>query len=148
MIMILASLLLVMTTTTMAEGQIATNHGAIPKEILQHPCLRGEDLLHGIQAIIGQDPNLPRQELDFKPYVGSFSTYNPGDDLSQVSYCLTDNACGHFEAYSQKGVPLSLLNCNHFCFIDAETHRFVQSQHFTPDNPPDTFLNCGWETCG
>jgi hypothetical protein len=109
--------------------------------------LTGNDFLQGIKNIIGSDPNLPRNEIDYKPYVGSFTNLNPGDDLDNVSYCLTDGACGHFEAYSQKDVPLSLLNCNHFCYIDKNLRKYVTSQLFSIENPPDKYLNCGWETC-
>lgn len=113
------------------------------------PCLKGDGFLEGIRAIIGQDPNLPHDELVYKPFVGSFSTFKPGDDLSGIRYCLTDNACGHYEAYSQDDVPLEELACDRFCFIDPRSRYFVASSVYTPANPPpEGHLNCGWETCG
>lgn len=112
--------------------------------------LHGSSLLEGIKEIIGADPRVPRNELEYKPFVGSFSTIHSAEDpnLSTTSYCLTDNACGHFEAYSRFDVPLFLLDCNHFCFIDDQTRRYHYSDLYTTDNPPDSYLNCGWETCG
>lgn len=110
--------------------------------------LKGNDFLRGIKDIIGKDPNLPRNEIDIKPYGGSFSNLNPTDSLEDVQYCLTDNACGHFEAYSEKNVPLYLLSCNHFCYIEKTNRQFRQSEIYTIENPPLFYLNCGWETCG
>lgn len=112
--------------------------------------LTGNDFLQGIQDIIGADPNLPRNEISSKPFVGSFSTFSSKDDkhFLSVSYCMTDNACGHFEAYSRKDVPLSLLYCNKFCYIDKDSKKYVESQQYTIDHPPALYLNCGWETCG
>lgn len=111
-------------------------------------CLQGNDFLQGIKNIISNDQNLPRDEIDYKPFVGSFTNLNPNDDLKNVSYCLTDNACGHFEAYSQKNIPLYLLNCNLFCFINQKSKKFVESKIYSIDYPPKIYLNCGWETCG
>lgn len=113
-------------------------------------CLQGLDFLHGIQAIIGVDPNVPPHEVEYKPFVGSFSTIRSADDcvLTNTSYCMTDNACGHWEAYSQYDVPLSSLSCNSFCFIPTTEQRFVKSAIYTTENPPHSYLNCGWETCG
>lgn len=108
----------------------------------------GYEFLEGIRDIIGVDPNISPQEVEIKPFVGSFSNLNPTDDVSQVSYCLTDNACGHFEAYQRKDIPLSLLSCNHFCYIDKETHMYRTSEVYGIDDPPLFYLNCGWETCG
>lgn len=110
--------------------------------------LRGYEFLQGIKDIIGADPNLPQNELDYKPFVGSFTNLRPTDDLRNVSYCLTDGACGHYEAYAQHDVPLDVLGCNHFCFIDKNTRRFVNSRLYSTTNPPHQYLNCGWETCG
>ena len=112
--------------------------------------LYGYDLLNGIKEIIGSDPNLPRNEIDYKPFVGSFSTIKTVDDpkLLTTSYCLTDNACGHFEAYSRDDVPLYLLECDKFCYIDKNTKKYEYSEIYTVDNPPPSHLNCGWETCG
>jgi len=111
-------------------------------------CLQGNDFLNGIKNIIGNDQNLPKDEIDYKPFVGSFTNLNPNNNLKNVSYCLTDNACGHFEAYNEKDIPLYLLNCNHFCFINQESKKFVESKIYSIDNPPKIYLNCGWETCG
>jgi len=111
--------------------------------------LFGFDLLNGIREIIGSDPNLPRNEVDYKPFVGSFSTIKSVQDreLNDTSYCMTDNHCGHFEAYSDPHVPLYLLNCNKFCYIDGDTRKYKPSDVYTVDNPPESYLNCGWETC-
>jgi len=114
----------------------------------QETGLRGNDFLQGIKDIIGKDPNVSPSEVQVKPFVGSFCNVNPNDSLENVSYCMTDNACGHFEAYSQKDVPLYLLACNQFCFIDLTTRMFQTSQWFTIESPPPYYLNCGWETCG
>lgn len=113
-------------------------------------CLRGIEFLNGIRTIIGADPNVPPQEVQYKPFVGSFSTIKTEQDeqLSNTSYCMTDNACGHWDAYSRTDVSLSDLNCNSFCFIPTTETRFVESNLYTVDNPPPSYLNCGWETCG
>lgn len=109
----------------------------------------GENFLHGIQAIIGADPNVPADQVKYKPFMGSFANVKSEDDpaLASTSYCLTDNACGHFEAYSQTGVSLSDLGCNKFCFIDKNSKRYVPSAKYTIQNPPKNYLCCGWETC-
>lgn len=113
-------------------------------------CLQGLDFLYGIRSIIGVDPNVPPHEVEYKPFVGSFSTIRSADDcvLTNTSYCMTDNACGHWEAYSKYDVPLSSLSCNSFCFIPTTEQRFVKSAIYTTENPPHSYLNCGWETCG
>ena len=110
--------------------------------------LKGYEFLQGIKDIIGKDLNVRPEEVESKPFVGSFSNLNPTDNLDNVSYCLTDNACGHFEAYSQKDVPLYLLSCNHFCYIDPMSRTFQWSLIYTTEQPPHYYLNCGWETCG
>lgn len=110
--------------------------------------LKGYAFLEGIKRIIGADPNLPPGEVEYKPFVGSFTNLSPADDLSNVSYCLTDQACGQPDAYSRNDVPLDLLGCNHFCYIDATTGKYVQSAEYSTDAPPTQYLNCGWETCG
>jgi len=109
----------------------------------------GYEFLQGIRDIIGSDPNLPRSEVETKPLSGSFSTlHSPEDEgLEDVSYCLTDQSCGHPEAYSIPDVPLSDLQCNKFCFIDRQTRRYAPSLLYSTDNPPPSYLNCGWETC-
>lgn len=112
-------------------------------------CLKGHDFLEGIKTIIGADPNVPYDEVQYKPFVGSFSTIkNVYEMNSNVSYCLTDNACGHWDAYSRPDIPLTDLDCNSFCYIPTRTERYTKSQRHTIDNPPKMYLNCGWETCG
>lgn len=113
-------------------------------------CLEGHVFLDGIRSIIGVDPNVPPQEVQWKPFTGSFSTIKSEDDpgLSATTYCLTDNACGHWEAYSQNDVPLTDLSCNSFCYISSATKKFVRSTQYTTSHPPPSYLNCGWETCG
>jgi hypothetical protein len=63
--------------------------------------------------------------VDYKPFMGSFANVHNRDDpaFQGTGYCLTDNACGHNEAYSGPGVPLSDLQCNKFCYIDRESRR-------------------------
>lgn len=119
----------------------------------QEECLKGIDFLNGIKTIIGADPNVPSHEVELKPFVGSFSTIKTQEDklFSNTTYCMTDNACGHWDAYSRQDVPLSDLNCNSFCFIPISTTtglRFMTSTTYSPENPPSSYLNCGWETCG
>ena len=111
--------------------------------------LSGYDFLVGIQDIIGSDPTLPRDQIGTKPFSGSFSSIQSTADshFESTSYCLTDKACGHWEAYSRPDVPLTLLDCNTFCFIDENTRRYRESQDYTVHHPPRSFLNCGWETC-
>ena len=112
--------------------------------------LIGHDFLQGIQDIIGSDPNVPKDQIPTKPFGGSFSTIQSPDDpnLNTTSYCLTDDACGHYDAYSSRDVPLSLLGCNIFCYIDKDTREYQPSQEFDIEHPPASYLNCGWETCG
>lgn len=112
-------------------------------------CLVGKELLDGIRNIISADPNVPKEEIKYKPFTGSFSTIKSENDplLESTSYCMTDNACGHWEAYSRPDVPLSELNCNNFCYISKSTRKYTKSQMFSMENPPESFLNCGWETC-
>jgi hypothetical protein len=112
-------------------------------------CLVGRDLLEGIRSIIARDPSVPRDQIAAKPFVGSFSTIKYEDDpnLTTTAYCLTDNACGRWEAYSTPDVPLEELACNVFCFIDAHTGNYVQSSAHNIINPPPNYLSCGWETC-
>ena len=111
--------------------------------------LQGREFLEGIRAIIGSDPSLPRDQVETKPLSGSFATVHSAEEAEalEVSYCLTDNACGHSEAYSGTDVPLSELGCNTFCYIDTATRRYSPSKIYTVDNPPASYLNCGWETC-
>lgn len=113
-------------------------------------CLRGTEFLHGIQTIIGADPHVSSEEVRYKPFVGSFSTIQTEQDetLFNTSYCMTDNACGHWDAYSRPDVALSDLSCNSFCYIPTTEIRFVKSSLYSPSNPPPSYLNCGWETCG
>lgn len=112
--------------------------------------LVGYDFLQGIQDIIGSDPNLPENEIATKPFSGSFSTIRSQDDpaLDTTSYCLTDQACGHWDAYSSNDVPLYLLDCNTFCYIDKDSKTYQPSLKFDTQHPPVSYLNCGWETCG
>jgi hypothetical protein len=111
--------------------------------------LMGHDFLEGIRGIIGVDPNVPPNEVQYKPFVGSFSTIANEEGLPEnVSYCMTDNACGHWDAYSRSDVPLTDLSCNSFCYIPASTRRYTKSNRYSTDNPPPAYLNCGWETCG
>jgi len=112
-------------------------------------CLEGQLFLDGIRSIIGADPNVPHQEVQYKPFTGSFSTIKNENDpsLQTTSYCITDNACGHWEAYSRPDVPLSELNCNSFCYISKTTGKYVKSNIYSIQNPPDSYLSCGWETC-
>lgn len=119
-------------------------HLAISKE-----CLVGNEFIDGIRAIIGLDPSVPKDQIHYKPFTGSFSTIKSDDDpnLSDTSYCMTDNACGHWEAYSESNVALEKLACNKFCFIDKQSRKYVQSELFTIQHPPTHYLSCGWETC-
>lgn len=112
--------------------------------------LYGQAFLDGIRTIIGADPNVPPQEVQVKPFVGSFSTIKSEDDpsLPTTMYCMTDNACGHWEAYSRPDISLQDLSCNSFCYISKSTGKFVKSEKYTTENPPPSYLNCGWETCG
>lgn len=112
-------------------------------------CLHGGAFLQQIRTIIGADPNVPAQERQGKPFTGSFSTVKSDDDpsLASTSYCMTDNACGHWDAYSRPDVPLSDLSCNSFCYIPVSTGRYAMSEVHTVDNPPSSYLSCGWETC-
>ena len=117
-------------------------------DVAQENGLTGIDLLNGIRNIIAADPNVPRQEIPYKPFVGSFSTIKDENDpsLATTSYCMTDNACGHMEAYSQQ-VPLTELSCNMFCYISKEG-KYVKSNIYSVEtNPPKSYLNCGWEQC-
>jgi len=90
-------------------------------------CVEGQLFLEGIRSIIGMDPNVPHDEVQWKPFTGSFSTIKSEDDptLATIQYCLTDNACGHWEAYSQPDVPLSDLSCNSFCYISKSSRTYV-----------------------
>ena len=112
--------------------------------------LSGSDFLEGIREIIGRDGLLSSNDLQYKPFMGSFANIKSDTDpmLKETAYCMTDNHCGHFEAYSESGVPLSDLACNKFCYIDSNTKYYATSQVYTIDNPPETYLCCGWETCG
>lgn len=107
-------------------------------------------LYEGVKNIIGADWAIPRDQVNAKPFMGSFSTIKSADDplLANTGYCMTDNACGRFDAYANAGVPLSDLQCNKFCYVDANTKKFQQSQIYNMQNPPATFICCGWETCG
>ena len=112
-------------------------------------CLVGRSFLQGIRTIIGADPNVPSQEVYWKPFTGSFSTIKSEQDkaLQTTKYCLTDNACGHWDAYSKDNVPLTDLSCNSFCYISSQTGKYVWSKEFTVEHPPASYLSCGWETC-
>ena len=112
-------------------------------------CLVGMEFLDGIRDIISVDPNVPKDQVIYKPFTGSFSTIKRNDDpsLSTTSYCMTDNACGHWNAYSEDNVPLTDLSCNSFCYIDKNTLKYVKSNLFSTGNPPPSYLSCGWETC-
>jgi len=112
--------------------------------------LFGGDLLAGIREIIGRDGLLSEGDLQYKPFMGSFANVKSDSDplLASTAYCMTDNHCGHMEAYSESTVPLGELQCNKFCYIDEDTHYYKTSSLYTLQNPPDTYLCCGWETCG
>ena len=111
--------------------------------------LKGSAFLQGIKDIISRDNNVPREQIEYKPFVGSFTNLEPSDNLENVSYCMTDDACGQSDAYSKRDVPLDLLGCNDFCYIeDEEPRSYSRSQIYTTDYPPEIYLNCGWETCG
>lgn len=112
-------------------------------------CYQGIIFLEGIRSIIGADPHVSQQEIQNKPFTGSFTTITNEYDplLMETSYCMTDNACGHWEAYSQPDVPLSVLECNSFCYISKSTGKYVSSTIYSTNNPPASYLNCGWETC-
>lgn len=112
--------------------------------------LEGNEFLEGIRSIIGADPNMPQDQVFYKPLSGSFSTIHDDNDplLHETSYCLTDNHCGHWEAYGSNNVPLSDLSCNKFCYIDRNTWKYRESVVHNVNNPPSSYLNCGWETCG
>lgn len=111
--------------------------------------LTGLEFLAGIKQIIGRDGLVPTDQIDSKPFVGSFTNLSPTDNLDNVSYCMTDDACGQSNAYSSKDVPLALLGCNDFCYIARENPTtYSISYIYTTENPPDKYLNCGWETCG
>jgi hypothetical protein len=111
--------------------------------------LQGYEFLEGIRTIIGRDPSLPPDQVQTKPLSGSFANVHSAEDVEmlKVSYCLTDNACNHFEAYSNMDVPLSELGCNTFCYIDTITRLYSPSKIYTVKSPPAFYLNCGWETC-
>lgn len=113
-------------------------------------CLEGVALLDGIRTIIGADGLVPPDELHVKPFVGSFSTIKTEDDtaLASTTYCMTDNACGHWDAYSSSDVSLTDLSCNVFCYIPKSTGHYTKSNEYTTSHPPPSYLNCGWETCG
>jgi hypothetical protein len=136
----------VATTTTTST---ATATASTPATGGESEGLVGMALYEGIKSIIGADPNLPRDQVASKPFMGSFSTIKSQDDagMATTGYCMTDNACGHFEAYSSTGVPLSELQCNKFCYVDPSTKKFKTSQKYTVQNPPASYLCCGWETC-
>ncbi|MBF0443236.1 MAG: hypothetical protein HQK54_15110 [Oligoflexales bacterium] len=108
----------------------------------------GLALYEAIRDIIARDPNT-RKEAETKPFMGSFSTIKKKDDaaLAETGYCMTDNHCGHFEAYSQSGVPLSSLSCNKFCYFDPNEKKYKTSKKYSINNPPKNYLCCGWETC-
>jgi len=112
--------------------------------------LSGNEFLAGIREIIGRDGLLSENDLQYKPFMGSFANIKSDSDpmLQATAYCMTDNHCGHFEAYSESNVALSDLACNKFCYIDSNTKYYATSQVYTIDNPPETYLCCGWETCG
>lgn len=115
----------------------------------EEPCLSGIEFLNGIRNIIGADPQIKPEDARYKPFVGSFSTFQEENQvLNSTSYCLTDNHCGHWDAYSRRDVPLQLLSCNSFCYISKDTRKFKTSSKYSITNPPSSFLNCGWETCG
>jgi hypothetical protein len=120
-----------------------------PFFIFSANALCGFELLNGIKQIIGADPNLPRNEIDYKPFSGSFSSIKSVQDpnFNTTCHCMTDNACGHFEAYSRSDVPLYLLDCNKFCYIDSATLTYKPSDDYSINHPPKSYLNCGWETC-
>jgi len=113
----------------------------------EEECYKGVVFLEGIRSIIGAD--IPQQEVQYKPFTGSFSTIKNDYDplLVETKYCMTDNACGHWEAYSQPDVPLAELGCNSFCYISKASGKYVPSTIYSTNNPPDSYLNCGWETC-
>jgi hypothetical protein len=113
-------------------------------------CVEGQSFLEGIRSIIGMDPNVPREEVQTKPFTGSFSIIKNENDpaLATTKYCLTDNACGHWEAYSKDDVPLTDLSCNSFCYISKSSGKYLLSKDYTTDNPPNSYFSCGWETCG
>lgn len=114
----------------------------------QEDGLQGQAFLDGIWSIIGADPNVPRDEVFVKPFTGSFTTIQQDEPLPEdLAYCMTDNACGHWDAYSRPDVPLEDLACNSFCTISPSSHTYVQSSVYTIQNPPPYYLNCGWETC-
>ena len=121
----------------------------LPQFAASKDCLMGNEFIDGIRTIIGLDPSVPKDQIHYKPFTGSFSTIKSDDDpkLSYTSYCMTDNACGHWEAYSDSNVPLEKLACNKFCFIDKQSRKYVESKTFTVQNPPNHYLSCGWETC-
>jgi hypothetical protein len=111
--------------------------------------LKGMEFLEGIKHIIGADNQVPSDQIDYKPFVGSFTNLNPTDNLDNVSYCMTDDACGQPNVYDRKDVPLSVLGCNNFCYIATTNPATYSISHiYTTQNPPDKYLNCGWETCG
>jgi hypothetical protein len=115
----------------------------------EEECYKGVMFLEGIRSIIGADPNVPQQEIQYKPFTGSFSTIGSEYDplLLETKYCMTDNACGHWEAYSRPDVPLLDLGCNSFCYISKASGKYVPSTIYSTNNPPESYLNCGWETC-
>ena len=135
------------TATAATEAEEAT------KDILvtdNESALSGSDFLNGIREIIGRDGLLSENDLQYKPFMGSFANIKSDNDpnFKGTAYCMTDNHCGHFEAYSESTVPLADLACNKFCYIDSNTNYYATSQVYTIQNPPETYLCCGWETCG
>jgi hypothetical protein len=77
--------------------------------------LQGKAFLDQLRVIISNDPYITPQQVQWKPFMGSFSTMQDESDprLANVKYCITDTSCGHVEAYSRTDVPLSALApCN------------------------------------
>lgn len=111
--------------------------------------LVGQELLESIKSIIGSDASLPRDQIESKPFMGSFANIKSKDDpnFAKTGYCMTDNHCGHMDAYSRSDVPLSDLQCNKFCYVDRQTRKYKPSTKYTAQNPPSHYLCCGWETC-
>ena len=135
------------------EAATATATTEEAKDIIvtdNESALSGSDFLNGIREIIGRDGLLSENDLQYKPFMGSFANIKSDNDpnFEGTAYCMTDNHCGHFEAYSESTVPLSDLACNKFCYIDSNTNYYATSQVYTIQNPPETYLCCGWETCG
>ncbi|KXS19086.1 hypothetical protein M427DRAFT_67250 [Gonapodya prolifera JEL478] len=80
----------------------------------------------------------------FKP----FSNLNPGDDIADVEYCITDAAgpCG--QGIYNGSVTNCSLTFETFCYYNRASGQFLQSQRFTGTNPPAKYFNCGQEECG